>query len=225
MKTLSVTDIAGEDEFFYVGELRMVQFYRKNLSNAWTQDSTIMDFCATTIQLAIENLIMHKVLTCRTDHTETRFLYFFKSMDTVDYVSFDERLIKEKPLGYLEKRLLDIISKRAGFTLADYINSIFHQILPDKEYSRPAMQVIHQIICNNALDLWDYSDKKTWLLSDRVDLTITEHQEEKLVTQLNTAVRPIIVERNGNSEFRLLSTRSYNEIYAQLSRREIKNDS
>lgn len=221
MKTLSVTDIAGEDEFFYVGELRMASFYRKSLSNAWVQDSAIMDFCATTIQLAIENLIMRNVLTCRTDLTETRFLYFFKIRDIADYVSFDGSRVKEKTLGYFEKRLLDVVSERAGFTLADYINTLFYQLLPDKEYARPGMQVIHQIIRNNALDLWDYSDKKTWLLSDRVDLSINEQQEENLVTQLNATVRPVIVERNRNTEFRLISTRIYNEIYEQLSRRKI----
>jgi hypothetical protein len=203
----------------------MVQFYRRSLSNAWVQDAAIMDFCVTTIQLMVENLIMRNVITCRTDLTETRFLYFFKIRDITDYASFDESRVKEKNLGYLEKRLLDIVSGRAGFTLADYINTLFYQLLSDKEYARPAMQVIHQIIRNNALGLWDYSDKKTWVLSDRVDLTINEQQEEKLVTQLNTTVRPIIIERNRNPAFRLLSTRVYNEIYEQLSRRKIKNDS
>jgi hypothetical protein len=224
MKTLSVTDISDEDAFFYVGELRMVQFYRRALSNGWVQNDTIADFCATTIRLAVENLIMRNVISCSTDIIETRFLYFFKIRETVDYVSFDARRIKEQNVGYLESRLLELVSKRDGFTLADHLNSLFHQILPDREYARPGMEIINSIIRNNALDMWDYFNKKTWLLHDLADLTIDEQQEEKMVVELNTIVRPIIVERNRNPAFKLVSQRVYDEVYEQISRRQNEAD-
>jgi hypothetical protein len=117
MKPISVTGISGEDKFFYMGELRMVQYYRRSLSSPWTQDGAVTDFCATTFQLAMENLIMHNVFTCTNGVTETRFLHFFKFTDPANYVSCDKSRLKDKPLGYLEKRLLDVVSGREGFRI------------------------------------------------------------------------------------------------------------
>jgi hypothetical protein len=76
-----------------------------------------------------------------------------------------------------------------------------------------------QCVHTNQSDLWT-SSSKFFLFSEKLDLIISPEQEDQYVNDLNGAVKPIIMERNRNYDFRLFSVRLYNEIYEQLSRKQ-----
>lgn len=220
MKTLVVTHIPTDKTMFCVGELRVMQFKRRGLTPNWTPRETLNEFYETTIQLTVENLIMHNIFTCSTALTTTTTLFFFSSLETTDYLTCDEAKISGKRLGYLEKRIIEQILQHPGYTMSDHIYQLFTNLIGQKKYRNPGHQIFNKIIRENAFEFWTYTSKKIWLQGEKIEMTIDETREAQMVDELNSIVRPIIEERNKNQTFRLFSQRLYHEIEEQLNLKE-----
>lgn len=223
MQRLRIVSSPENNLVLHVSDLRVVQFYRRSLDNRWTSPEDVKEFCAGTIQLAVENMVIRNILTCDTDIDQTTFLYFFKFTNILDYLAFREEEAVGTTPGYLEKLLIEAVSDRPGRTLADHIAMLVARLLPDKDYVNPGRHFINQCVLENESKLWAYTEKIHWF-HKKIDITLTQEREDRCINELNSAVRPIIVERNHNRAFRDFSIRLYNEIYSHLNNKERPDD-
>jgi hypothetical protein len=101
MKILPVSEITG-DMLFNVGELRMVQAYRHGYLDRFAKSAEgMVEFIATTMELAIVNLVYRGIVLCEVG-IETKKILFITLADTTDYLS-PAIAVDVKQLGYFEK--------------------------------------------------------------------------------------------------------------------------
>jgi hypothetical protein len=214
----------GEHTHFNAGELRMVQLYRRShLSNWWTSEETFREFCCTTIQLAIENLVLQNILNLSTVDTGIKIL-LIKIKDFSDFLTAADTAIETRRLGLIEKHLVAEIKAKPGRTAADYVHAIVSNLLPEKEYGNPGRKIIEAIVFASRFQYWEVNTKEQ-LFSSQINFKIHEAREDEMVHALNSISRPVIVARNHNRAFKEFSDRLYNEIDSSLEAKRIKRES
>lgn len=213
-----------QGDTFNVGELRMVQLYRRgHLTNTWFPNGTLTEFCATTIQLAIENLVLNKICSCTTGEVENKILFFDLSEPT-DFLTCNLSSLEEVRLGYLEHRILKDVLRHPSRSVVDYVKALVYLLLPKKDYTNPGDKIVTSILEENLFQYWIDNSKKIllWkeiLLWKKTDIHISELREDEMVTALNNVSLPVINERNHNKAFCQFSDRLYDAVLSQLSKK------
>lgn len=218
IRDLIISGTPDFDASFYAGELRMIQFPSHNFALG-TSDDQFTDFAAKTLRLAIENLLMHQVLTCASEKTETTFFFLFRHRETADYFTCSEPAAGQKHFGYLEQKIMAVVRKRPGCSREDLVYGLIDAILGYERYPNPGKEIVKKIIDANTLDQWTYNDSVIFFRK-KVNVTMDEAQRDAMVTALNKISRPVIVERNHNKAFWLMSERLLAEIGKQLDDKE-----
>lgn len=224
IQDLIIAGAPDPEASFYVGELRMIQIPSRSFTlSTLGDDDLFMDFAIKTLRLAIENLLMKKVLTCASEETETTFLFLFRSRETADYFTCSMQETEQKSFGYLEKKIIAIVTKRPGCSREDLVHGLIDAILGYEQYSNPGKQVVKRIIDANVLDKWtSYND--VVLFREKMKVIVDVVYIDEMVTALNKISLPVIEERNHNKAFRSMSERLYAELEEQLYDREYRQE-
>lgn len=223
IRDLVITGTPDPDASFYAGELRMIQLPARSFKlNTLGSDDLFMDFAIKTLRLAIENLLVKKVVTCASEEIETTFFFLFRSRETADYFTCNVPGTEQKNFGYLEKKIIRIVSKRPGCSREDLAYGLIDSILGYERYPNPGKEVVNRIIDANTLDKWT-SNNSVVLFREKVNVTIDEVHKDVMVTALNKISRPVIEERNHNKAFRLVSERLFVELEKQLYDKESRD--
>jgi hypothetical protein len=203
-----------DDILFNVGELRLVQAYRRGYLSAFVSPvGELAEFAATTIELAVVNLVYHGIVLCEVGLGEKKIL-FIRLADTTDFLS-PGKAVEVAKLGYLEKRILGAIAHSPGRPLVDYIHELIQQMLPDARHADPGKTICHHIIRENNFNYWDYTITGRWLWK-KLDFAIDPVREEEMVTELNKISLPIIQERQRSQDLRAFSSRVFEECHDLL---------
>ncbi|MBT1695938.1 hypothetical protein KK083_03560 [Fulvivirgaceae bacterium PWU4] len=224
LQDLIITGTSDPDASFYAGELRMIQIPSRSFTlSTLGDDDRFMDFAIKTLRLAIENLVMKKVLACASEETETIFLFLFRKQETADYFTCGMQVPAQKSFGYVEKKIIEIVTKRPGCSREDLIHGLIDAMLGYEQYSNPGKEVVKRIIDANVLDKWtSYND--VVLFREKMKVIVDVVYIDEMVTALNKISLPVIQERNHNKAFRSMSERLYSELEEQLYDRVYRED-
>jgi hypothetical protein len=217
MQAISVSD-PPEGASFNLGELKMLQVHRLGfLSQYIVPFKNCNEFCISVIRLAIENLVLNKIISCSWGVLEKKF-WFIKMSSFEDWATCNKSSLENKQFGYLESAFLQLVMNDAENTMADHIGSLFREILPNYKYQNPAKEILTVILTKNQHQFLNYHLKREWL-SKNIYIDISESQEDAMVEALNKTCLPIIEERNRNKAFRDFSDRLYKHIDLALHRK------
>jgi hypothetical protein len=202
------------DILFNVGELRLVQAHRRGYLTTFVSPiGELVEFAATTIELAVVNLVYRGIISCEVGLGEKKIL-FIRLADTTDFLS-PGKAVEVAKLGYLEKRILGAITKSPGRPLVDYIHELIQQMLPDARHADPGKTICHHIIRENNFNYWDYKITERWPW-DKLEFTIDPAREAEMVTELNKISLPIIQQRQRTLDLRDFSARVFQACHELL---------
>jgi hypothetical protein len=204
-----------DDKFFNVGELKMVQVYRKGyLSSMWTSADTYHEFCVKTIQLAIENLVVNKIISYSVGIIERDYLLFTTS-NLAEYVTYNAAPFEDYIFGYLESKLLGYFLYNSDHPLESQIASLLDEMLPDGRYSNPGKEILQVILTQNKREYWDWRVRGNWFWKT-FDISICPENEDSMVNDLNRISAQVIEARGSSREFRDFSSRVNDYINLKL---------
>lgn len=212
-----------QDSKLFVGELRTVQFFRRDLSSVFTARDKQFDFVVATVALAIENLVAENIIVLDVDELERKIFGFFKTRDTrfALRVSSD-RLSENHRLGFIERQVIEAIKSRPERSVDDYVKTIFKNLLVEK-FNRPARQVIDLITLANTMGWWDARNRRDFFAVGEFVLQISPELENELMGHLNDIVLKVVKARNSQSSIKKFSEHVYACCWSELELKEIDN--
>lgn len=207
---------------FFVGELRTVQFFIRQLSSIFTTRDAQFDFVAATIALVIENLVLRGVIRMEVCHEQTKFLGVFK-VSRIDYIlhrNTDNDLQAE---GFIERNVLGLIRSRSGLTVDDYIKMLFSGWLRQRS-PRPAREFIDLIISTNSADLWDTREARRWSTVGQLIIKVSPEAQDEIIDHLNDVVLNVVKARNSEINIKKFSDHIHQCVWDELEAKEDAGD-
>lgn len=188
---------------FYVAENRVAGLPKTKFNFNYYTGDPFVDYCNDTLVMALENLVLNKVVICQTTVAVEPFLLIFKRSVTRDYFSLS--LPSPEDIGRVEECVIYILARQnKPLPTDELMDELITYILKTRDsLVNPWREIFRSVIESNYCDAW----------------TSTYHKSifgKKLEVILKPATEKALYDRRCNIEHRCARERNENVLFNEL---------